>query len=180
MIFVQSQLTLKALVLGFFCCLHVCAADTVETDEAKIELLSLHLVHPQNDQLANKAANKETAIPEGYQLSHLPIVDTDTGKVLGKRPILIQTKKIVSTEDVKNARATGQVGTISILLTEEAGEKMQIATQNMNLGRDRIAVMLEGRCVIAPTVQAKLGRNLHINGLGGKSEVKRLVQAFNK
>ena len=179
MIFAQTQLTLKTLVLSFLCCLHVCA-NQVEADKEKAELLSLRVVHPQNEQLAHKVAKQEIPTPTGYQLAHLPIIDIDTNKVIDKKPILIHRRKIVTAEDVKAARATGRIGEISVLLTEKGGEKMLKVTQDMNLGHDRIAVLIESRCVIAPTVQAKLGRNFIVNGLGDKSEVKRLVRAFNK
>ena len=169
---------LKVLLLGFLCCLGAEAKDDVPA-KPKAPLLALKNVHPENDKLARqvKAGTKPT--PPGYRLYSLPYLDWETNKNIGEKPILLKRASIVTDEGVKVARATGNPGEIAILLTEKAGKRMTNITERMNLGQDRLAIVLEGKCLIAPTVQAKLGRNFIIAGLSGKKEVDRIVFALN-
>ncbi len=169
---------LKALLLGFLCCLGAEAKNDVPA-KPKAPLLALKNVHPENDKLARqvKAGTKPT--PPGYRLYSLPYLDWETNKKIGEKPILLKRASIVTDEGVKVARATGNLGQILIHLTEEAGKRMTNVTGKMALNEDRLAIVLEGKCLIAPTVQAVLGREFVITGLDGRAEVLRITKALN-
>jgi len=141
--------------------------------------LELKEVHSQSDNLVHSIEAGDTLPPPGYRLYQLPIVDEDTNKKIGERPILLSRRNIVGGDAVQNARATNQIGTIGVLLTKDGGERVRNSTGKMDLGKDRMAVVLDNEALIAPTVQAKLSREFVINGLDGKEEVRKIVFALN-
>lgn len=146
----------------------------------KAPLLALKEVHPKTTALAQAVQEGKQVAPPGYALFSLPVIDQETNKVIGKTPILLSRRNIVSSDSVEVARAVPQqIGTVAVRLTKEGGKRVTNATQKMKLGVDRIAVVLEGNCLIAPTVQAVLGRDFVVNGLSGLEETKRIVHALN-
>ena len=81
---------------------------------------------------------------------------------------------------MQNARiVTQQIGTVAVTLKKEGGDRVLNSTKAMKLGQDRMAVVLDGQALIAPTVKAKLGRDFVINGLDGKEETRRITKALN-
>ena len=136
-------------------------------------------VHPQSDNLVHSIESGDTLPPPGYRVYQLPIIDKDSNKKIGERPILLSRRNIVGGDSVQTARATAQIGTISVLLTKNGGERVRNSTGKMDLGKDRMAVVLDDEALIAPTVEAKLSREFVINGLDGKEEVRRIVFALN-
>ncbi|YCM44955.1 hypothetical protein V2O64_02845 [Verrucomicrobiaceae bacterium 227] len=172
---------LKALLLGFFCCLGaVSAADDEEKKAAKpVALFSLNEVHADSDALIPEIQAGMQLPPPGYWVCEFPILDGN-GKRTGARSLLLSRRAIVAAADVQVAIATGNSGEIAVRLTPEGGKRVSNTTDKMRLGRDRIAVVIEGKGVIAPTVQARLGREFMINGLDSKEETQRIVQAFKK
>jgi len=146
------------------------------TRTAKLELKE---VHPKSIVLANRIASGEEAVPPGYKLYVFPILD-DENKKVGERPILLSRRSIVGGSHIENATPIpDQYGTIAVLLTPAGGKRVGNATEKMRKGIDRMAIILDGKGIIAPTVQAKLGRSFVINGLGGPEEVQQVVLALN-
>ncbi len=142
--------------------------------------LELKEVHTDSDRLAGPVDSGDALAPPGYQLYQLPIVDPETEKKIGERPILLSRRNIVGGEAVQNARVvTQQIGTVAVTLKKEGGDRVLNSTKAMKLGQDRMAVVLDGEALIAPTVQAKLGRDFVINGLDGKEETRRITKALN-
>ncbi|MCX8238497.1 MAG: protein translocase subunit SecD [Akkermansiaceae bacterium] len=142
--------------------------------------LELKEVHTDSDRLAGPVDSGDALAPPGYQLYQLPIVDEETQKKIGERPLLLSRRNIVGGESVQNARiVTQQIGTVAVTLKKEGGERVLNSTKAMKLGQDRMAVVLDGQALIAPTVQAKLGRDFVINGLDGKEETRRITKALN-
>lgn len=174
----QVSKSMKALFLGFFCCLGVVMAKDGEPQKASpVQLFSLNAVHPNSDQLVQGIEEGSGQTPPGYRLCHFPILDA--GKKVSSRPLLVSVRNIVTSEDIQVARATANHGEIAILLSAAGGKRVSDATSKMEIGRDRMAVILEGEGLIAPTVQAALGREFVISGLSDKQEVERVVLAFN-
>ena len=142
--------------------------------------LELKEVHTDSDRLAGPVDSGDALAPPGYQLYQLPIVDEETQKKIGERPLLLSRRNIVGGESVQNARiVTQQIGTVAVTLKTEGGDRVLNSTKAMKLGQDRMAVVLDGQALIAPTVQAKLGRDFVINGLDGKEETRRITKALN-
>lgn len=171
--------TVKALLLGFFCCLGA-HAKQAEAKKPKAELLALRTVHPQSQSLLADLKAGTGKVPPGYKIFQIRVSDAETGKKIGQEPILLSLKTIVTEKQVELARPNQGFGTLSVTLTERGGERLNTATKKMKLGVDRIAIVLKGECIIAPTVQAVLSRRFVITGLDGKAEVDSLTKALNK
>ena len=140
--------------------------------------LELKRVHPQSSQLVPQIESGAEFAPPRYKLYEFPILNEES-KEVGREKLLLSKINIAGGEMVKMARETQQFGTIAVLLTDEGGNRVLNATKEMNIGRDRMAVVLDGMGLIAPVVQAKLSREFVINGLDGKEEVKRVTFALN-
>lgn len=140
--------------------------------------LELKEVHPQSRTLVPQIENGSEYPPPRYKLYEFPILN-DEQKQIGTEKLLLSKGRIAGGDMVKLARPTNQIGEIAVLLTDEGGKRVLNATKKMEIGRDRMAVVLDGVGLIAPTVQAKLSREFVINGLDGKEEVKRVTFALN-
>ena len=174
------SVTVKALFLGFFCCLglEVQAAKGESNLESKPQvLLALKEVHPESDELAPAVQKGQQITPPGYKLYLMTSTDHEGEKMA--TPLLLKRGSIIEASNVQLARATGQIGVINVKLTTEGGKKLRNATGKMNLGQDRMAVVVKDRCLIAPTVNSRLSRDFQITGLDSKEEVKSLVKALN-
>jgi hypothetical protein len=171
---------LKALFLGFFCCCELQAGDE-EKEPLAIKkekiLFALKEVHPSSRELAPAVENGEKMAPPGYKL--IIMTSTDVKGKKHREPLLLSRRNIVSADAIEAVRATGRLGEIAVRLTKSGGERVANSSGKMNFGRDRIAVIYEDRCLIAPTVQAKLSRDFVINGLDGKKEVDSVLKALN-
>jgi hypothetical protein len=179
MSFLQVSKTTKALFLGFFCCLGVASANEAPAVKAvPAQLFSLNEVHPKSDVLVPEIENGTAQVPPGYWLCKFPVLG-NSGKLEGHKSLLVSIRSIVTAEHVQLARQTGNHGEIAVLLPDAGGKRVSNATKKMQIGRDRLAVILEGDGLIAPTIQASLGREFVINGLDSKEEVARVVLAFN-
>ena len=51
-------------------------------------------------------------------------------------------------------------------------------TSNMNLGRDRLAIVLDGKVLLAPVVQDTLSKKFQISGMEDAKEAKSLATAL--
>ena len=179
MSFLQVSKTIKALFLGFFCCLGVASADEAPAVKAApAQLFSLNEVHPKSDVLVAEIENGTAQVPPGYRLCKFPVVG-NSGTLEGHKSLLVSIRTIVTAEHVQLARPTGNHGEIAVLLSDAGGKRVSNATEKMQIGRDRVAVILKGAGLIAPTIQASLGREFVINGIDNNEEIARVVLAFN-
>ena len=179
MSFPQVSKSIKALLLGFFCCLGVASANEAPAVKAvPAQLFSLNEVHPQSDRLVPATAEGTTLVPPSYRLCKFPILDED-GKNIGTRSMLVSIRNIVTAEHVQLARLTGRLGEnrgLAFRCRRQKGQQChrQDADGSRSVGRDS-----RGGGLIAPTVQAQLDRDFIITGLNSKDEVDRVAHAFN-
>lgn len=140
----------------------------------KIAHLELLPVHPNNAQLV--AAGQEF-VP-GYKLYEYKSKN-DEGKEYAEK--LFLSKRVTLTgNDVSNAMPDGtRPGIVNVTLSGKGGDKMLQLTQNMEHGRDRLAVVLDGRVVTAPTVQSTLSKNFQISGMDAPGEADSVSKVLN-
>ena len=93
--------------------------------------------------------------------------------------ILLSRRTIVGGDKVDLARPGDGIGVINVLLSKEGGKRLTNATNTMTIGSDRMAVVLDDEVLIAPTVNATLGRNFIVEGLDGREEVRTVSNALN-
>lgn len=83
----------------------------------------------------------------------------------GEEELFVKTQTIIGDSDVMQALpdlVSG--GQISVKLNVDGGKKLKQATARMQHGRDRLALIVDGRVISAPVVQATLGSSFMING----------------
>jgi len=153
--------------------------ERVRTIIEKTAQLTCKAVHPENDRLAQAVQNGSQLAPAGWKLYQLPIVDDKTLKKIGETPILLSKRNIVTGDQVQRAiPIPSRYGTIQVRLNPEGGDRLFNATKQMRTGIDRMAVVLDGQALIAPTVNGSLTRSFIIEGLDGNKEVNEVVAAL--
>ena len=149
-----------------------------ETIETTARLL-LKRVHPNSSQIIAQIEAGTKTLEPGYQVFPIRRTDPETGKIIGMDKILLSRKTIVGGDKVDLARPGDGLGVINVMLSKEGGRRLTNTTETMTIGSDRMAVVLDGEVLIAPTVNATLGRNFIVEGLDGREEVRTVSNALN-
>ena len=154
-------------------------AAEVEDKIKRTVRLELKQVHPNSRSLIAQIEAKEAQIPAGYRSYDMDIKDKK-GKPTGEvEKILLRQRNIVGGEHVKRANPSGEFGKLLVKLNSDGGDKLLKATSNMKIGTDRMAVVMDGKCLIAPTVQDRLKSSFEISGLDSRAEVRTIAAALN-
>ncbi len=145
----------------------------------EVAKLELREVHPQSDALADRVASGDEIIP-GYKVfPHQYKINEGTPKeeektvniLLNRRPAIVGSDIMMASPDAMGS------GVVAITLNGAGEDKMIALTSPMTAGRDRIAIVLDGKVISAPVVQQKpLGKNFQISGLNAPGEAQRLAQ----
>lgn len=149
----------------------------------KVAKLELREVSPRNDEvgadgksLAERVDQKIEIIP-GYRAYPLKGKDQD-GKEY-TRPILLSRRVALSGANIATAYPSpSEPDAVGVTLDNDGTDKMIALTGDMRLGVDRIAIVLDGEVISAPTVQAHLAKDFSISGLHDPGEVQNLVNAL--
>ena len=79
--------------------------------------------------------------------------------------LFVKKKAVLGDADVKDAQPDLAFGNqINVRLNDAGGKKLKEATAAMRHGRDRLAIIVDGRLISAPVVQATLGSQFVISG----------------
>lgn len=95
--------------------------------------------------------------------------------------VLLSNRSALTGKDVQEAWPNQMAGkiTVSITLTSAGEDKMINLTKDMQPGRDRIAVVLDGEVLTSPTVQSvPLGKQFEITGQQSVEEARSLANAL--
>ena len=150
----------------------------------KVAKLELREVDPRNDEpdasgkrLAERVLEGTEKVP-GTTAYMLKGKDQD-GKEYST-PILLKRSKALGGSDIAFANASQQQNdAVDITLNGAGTDKMIALTQNMRSGVDRIAIVLDGEVISAPTVnQVPLGKQFIIEGLREPGEVQELANSL--
>jgi hypothetical protein len=83
----------------------------------------------------------------------------------GEEKLFVKTKAVIGDGDVEEAWPDPAFGgQISVKLNKDGGEKLKQTTAGMQHGRDRLAIIVDGRLISAPVVQSTLGSSFVISG----------------
>ena len=158
-------------------------SDRIRATLQKVAKLELREVSPRNEELGpdrkSLAArvSQHTEIVPGYQ-AFIHKSKDEEGKEI-QRPILLNRRAALGGSDIANAYPSPQQpDAVSVTLNGAGADKMFALTQNMRLGVDRIAILLDGEVISAPTVQAILTKNFEISGLHEPGEVQGLANSL--
>ena len=138
--------------------------------------LRLHHVHPENRKLI--AEGRDSQIIPGYELKTLETIDADdepiTEKILINKRIILDSSLIEHAQDLYGTHASK----ILVKLNQKGAKKIFAATSKIRHGVDRIAIILDGKVLSAPTVQASLGAHFEISGMADAAEAKKIATAL--
>ncbi len=155
------------------------AATKIRTTLEKVAKLELKEVHPQSSSMANKvAADPENEIVPGYELKTAENEDKE-GKAY-RENILLKRRAIMDGSYIVHAQAlqTGGAFNIIVEMNGEGTKKISELTSKMNHGYDRMAILLDGKVLSAPTVQSTLGSRFEISGQKNLREAEELAAAL--
>ena len=141
--------------------------------------LLLKNVHPNSDQIIAQIEAGTKTLEPGYKVYPIRRTDPESGKLIEPGKILLSRRTIVGGDKVDLARPGNGLGVINVTLSKEGGRRLTNATGNMTIGKDRMAVVLDDEVLIAPSVNAILGRNFIVEGLDGREEVRTVSNALN-
>ena len=97
----------------------------------------------------------------------------------GEREVLfVEKQAIVSTADVESARPSPMMAhALEFRLTEQGGEKLHKATKDVVPGVARFAILIDGKLVMAPVLNATLGRDFIVEGLMESGSISMMARS---
>ncbi len=139
----------------------------------KIAHLQILPVHPNNQRLISEGIER---VP-GYELYDYSFV-TDAGKEHTEK-LFLTKRPLLTGKDIKSAYPNyAEKGYISVTLSSAGADKMWKATMPMVKGQDRLAIVLDGKVISAPVVQATLSKDFSISGLTKPGEAEQLAKTL--
>jgi SecD/SecF fusion protein len=156
----------------------------IRTTLEKVAKLELREVSPRNEEvgpdgksLAARVLAGSEIIP-GYRAFNHKSKDGDGNET--KRPILLNRRAALGGSDIALATPSPQqADAVAITLNNAGTDKMIALTKNMQAGRDRIAIVLDGEVISAPVVnQVPLGKQFIVEGLREPGEVESLANSL--
>ncbi|MGB0774866.1 MAG: protein translocase subunit SecD [Akkermansiaceae bacterium] len=154
-------------------------AKAVRKTLEEVAKLELKLVHPQNDSLADLiAADPENESEPGYDF--FIYNGTDNNGDAFTDNMLLKQIPIMDGSYIEHAqeRYGADIGKLDVNLSSEGADKMYRATSKLNLGRDRMAIVLDGKILSAPTVNDALSKNFVISGMADANEARAIAAAL--
>ena len=156
----------------------------IRTTLEKVAKLELREVSPRNEEvgpdgksLAARVLAGSEIIP-GYRAFNHKSKDEDGNEI--KRPILLNRRAALGGSDIALATPSPQqADAVAITLNGGGTDKMIALTKNMQPGKDRIAIVLDGEVISAPVVnQVPLGKQFIVEGLREPGEVQSLANSL--
>jgi hypothetical protein len=93
-----------------------------------------------------------------------------------KKALFVKDMGFITEADIENAIPSPvEADAVLVTLSPEGTRKMVQATTDMRLGFDRIAILVDGKVLSAPVVQARLGKEFSISGLHDEGEAAMLA-----
>ncbi len=145
--------------------------------------LALKEVHPGSRTLADALAREkpeDRVLPPGYELNVLEYEDGDGDGQITKENLLIKRLPALDGSYIVLAQELygPNEGNILVELNSEGTKKISDLTSKMRHGRDRLAIVLNGKVLRAPTVMDTLGSRLEIIGMKDAKEAKAIAAAL--
>lgn len=159
-------------------------SENIRTELQKVAKLELREVSPRNDEvgpdrktLAARVAARSEIVP-GYKAFTYKHKTQDGQEI--ETPILLKSVAALGGNDIATAHPSmQQTDAVEITLNGAGGDKMIALTQNMREGVDRIAIVLDGEVISAPTVnKVPLGKQFIVEGLRDPGEPQKLANAL--
>ena len=159
-------------------------SDRIRKTLEKVAKLELREVCPRNEENGPDGKKLTARVGEGleivpgYQLFKYKHKDADGNEMV--TPILLNRRVALSGSDIALAMPSQQQpDAVSITLNGPGTDKMIALTINMRPNVDRIAIVLDGDVISAPSVRSvPLGKDFIVEGLNEPGEVQSLANAL--
>lgn len=147
---------------------------------AKLELKE---VSPKNDEIGENGKTLAQRVLDGEAIEPRYTAHTLTQKNRDGQeittPILLRRVAALGGSDIAFATPSlERSDAVSVTLNGEGADKMFNLTKDMRKGIDRIAIVLDGVVISAPTVNDTLSKNFEVSGLDDPGEPKELSNAL--
>lgn len=155
------------------------AADPAKREETKAILtkvakLQILPVHPRNNELV---AEGRIRVP-GYRMYEYTFKNGKNEDVTER--IFLEKRESLTGKDIVRAGVDlARPGHVNVTLSNEGADKMYNLTSRMQLGHDRMAIVLDDVVKSAPTVQAILSKSFEISGLDAPGEAEALTKVLS-
>ncbi|MEX1048759.1 MAG: protein translocase subunit SecD [Akkermansiaceae bacterium] len=150
----------------------------------KVAKLELREVHPRTGEVGADGKNLAQRVTDGDEIVPGYRAYVERGKdedgTAYARPILLNRRMALGGMDIANATPSpSRADAVAITLNSVGTDKMIALTKDMRQGSDRIAIVLDGDVISAPTVQqTPLGKQFEVSGLSEPGEVQSLANAL--
>ena len=159
-------------------------SDRIRETLQKVAKLEFRMVSPRNDELGPDKKSMAVRVSEGTEkipgyLAFNHKTKTEDGVEL-QNPILLSRRPALGGSDIALATPSQQKqDAVDITLNGPGTDKMIALTKDMREGVDKIAIVLDGEVISAPTVQkAPLGKQFEITGLRDPGETQNLANSL--
>ena len=159
-------------------------SDRIRETLQKVAKLEFRMVSPRNDELGPDKKSMAVRVSEGTEkipgyLAFNHKTKTEDGVEL-QNPILLSRRPALGGSDIALATPSQQKqDAVDITLNGPGTDKMIALTKDMREGVDKIAIVLDGEVISAPTVQkAPLGKHFEITGLRDPGETQNLANSL--
>lgn len=154
-------------------------AERVRLILEKVARLELKTVHPNSRALVTQyEQDPENTIVPDYRLKEYEDEDEDGNKTLEKLWIKkradLDGSYIVHAQELHGPGA----GKLTVELNSDGATRMIDLTSKMRHEVDRLAIVLDGKVLSAPTVNSTLGSNFEISGMKDVKEAADLASAL--
>lgn len=155
------------------------AADPAKREETKsiltkVAKLQILPVHPRNNELV---AEGRVRVP-GYRLYEYEYKASNGETSVEK--IFLEKRESLTGKDIVNSYVDlSRPGHVNVTLSNDGAERMYNLTSRMQLGHDRLAIVLDDAVKSAPRVQAILSKSFEISGLDDPGEAEALTKVLS-
>ncbi|MBK1789654.1 protein translocase subunit SecD [Persicirhabdus sediminis] len=154
-------------------------AEEIRTVLEQVAKLEIRLVHEESSTLAPEvAADPETNIIPGYKLYQYKNTDRD-GRAITE-DLLLRNRIVIDGSYITRAQALygADAGQIAVELNGEGGDLMFATTRAANIGHTRMAIVLDGEVLSAPSINGVFGSLFQISGMDSIEEAQALSSAL--
>ncbi len=144
-----------------------------------IAKLELRLVHEESRTLAPEvAADPQTNLIPGYKLYHYESTDRDGNAVT--EDLLLRNRTVIDGSYITRAQALygAYAGQIVVELNDKGGEILLATTKKAKPGQTRMAIVLDGKVLSAPSINGVFGSSFQISGMDSLEEAQALSAAL--
>ena len=140
--------------------------------------LSVRAVHGQTVYLSAAVRTDPSKLPAGHEIMTFRL---QAGELSKSEDLVVANAEIVNSSHVKSAETeAGKKHLIHISLTTNGGQQMQAATENMQKGRSRLAIIYDERIISAPVVVHELSAQFTLEGFNSFEEAQAIAASLNK